>query len=65
MRIRIVASNPPEDIGYSDITEHVGKEYEISKDKIFKFDPTGKEAMGVFIEELDIEVYDGEFEVIG
>lgn len=63
-KIRIIKNGPPEENGYSDITQYVGQEFDIPEDKIFNIDPTGNEATGVFIEELDIEVYDGEFEFI-
>lgn len=62
MRIRIIANNPPENdlLNYSDITKHIGNEYEVTEDYFFE-DDTVK---GVYIKELDKEIYDGEFEIV-
>lgn len=68
-KVRIVKNQPPEQDcgiygGYSDITQYIGQVFEVEDGDVFQIDPTGKEATGVFIRELDIEVYDGEFEFI-
>lgn len=65
MKIKIIANNPPNnDFGYADITQYIGNEYEVTEDYIFEFDTAGNEAKGVYIKELDMEIYNGEFEVI-
>lgn len=64
MKIKIIKNNFEGNEDFESISQYIGKEYTVTEKDFFDYDREGG-LKGVDIDEIDIQVYEGEYEIIG